>query len=312
MNEHERADDVLERASRGEADAAEIEACIAATRTDLDRNLSVIERRLSPDELIHQAVGYLRDGPTAFFSNLGHTVKTHPVPVALLSVSLGWLMLAGRRSPGAEHADYEMEGGQAWDAARRTGDVARERVAHISERTSRVADRASEFGARARNTASEVGSSLSDRASDVGARTRYMMGHARESVARVGTTVGEQSRHLRDGYLDLVERQPLMLGAIAFAAGAVVAAGLRRTRLEDEAMGNLRDRAVDDAEMRARSELKRGTTAVQSALEGDGSRDSDQTEMTELTPESGEDAARGVTPGQYPHERVHQSEEKDL
>lgn len=79
----------------------EIEDDIERTRSQIGGTLEELERRLSPDRLADQLVGYLR-GPNEFGANLARQVKANPIPVALIGIGVAWLLLAGRddaRSP---------------------------------------------------------------------------------------------------------------------------------------------------------------------------------------------------------------------
>jgi hypothetical protein len=299
MSVYERTDHMLERAARGEADIGEIEECISATRADLDRNLSAVEQRLSPDELIDQAVDYLRSGPTEFLSNFGQAVKTNPVPAALMTVSVAWLMFGGRRSSNNGSAAYR---GGSWaadenydeldslggDTARsdrgdgsstvhRVTETVRERAARLGDRASQLAGQASSAGSRVSQKFNEVG----DKMTEASKHAQEVFQTARERIAQARETLGQQPKRLQAGYHDLADNHPFVLGALAFVAGAAVAASLRRTQIEDRIMGEYRDAALEEAERRARSELHRGAAAAKAALtpSGEGESPDEQLEM---------------------------------
>jgi hypothetical protein len=59
--------------------------------------------------------------------------------------------------------------------------------------------------------------------------------------------VRHQAERMRSGYDSMVRDQPLVLGAIGLAVGAMVAAGLPRTREEDQLMGEASDRLTEKA-----------------------------------------------------------------
>ncbi len=83
----------------------EIEAEIARTRTDMHATLTAIEQRLTPGQLIDQGLDYLRhSGATEFAQNLGGAAKQNPLPVALATIGIGWLMALGRQP--AQHEGY--------------------------------------------------------------------------------------------------------------------------------------------------------------------------------------------------------------
>lgn len=76
----------------------EIEEEIQRTRAEMSRTLHALERRLSPGQLVDQALGYFRgsgEGSSEFATNLGRSIKDNPVPVTLMGIGLGWLMLSG-------------------------------------------------------------------------------------------------------------------------------------------------------------------------------------------------------------------------
>ena len=77
----------------------EIERDIEATRAEMAETLDVIERKLSPGQLIDQAVDYLRAEGTG--SRVGEVIKRNPLPVVLIGVGLAWLALSElSRRPG--------------------------------------------------------------------------------------------------------------------------------------------------------------------------------------------------------------------
>lgn len=83
----------------------EILAEIDRTRGEMDRTLSAIEHRLTPGQLVDQGMDYLRhSGANEFVQNLGGAAKQNPLPVALATIGIGWLMALGRQP--AQHVGY--------------------------------------------------------------------------------------------------------------------------------------------------------------------------------------------------------------
>jgi ElaB/YqjD/DUF883 family membrane-anchored ribosome-binding protein len=303
MSVNERTDRVLDRAARGDADIGEIEECISATRADLDRNLSAMEQRLSKDELINQAVDYLRSGPTDFLSNFGQAVKANPIPATLMTVSLAWLIFGGRRASGNGADGQRAYRGDGWgdddyaeEAAgigedesiagpgpiRRVTETLRERASRLGDHASQVADRGSHLADRAHSASDRVGRKFNEmggKMTDASRRAQEVFQTARERVAQARESLAQQPKRLQSGYQDLTENHPLVLGAIAFVAGAAVAATLRRTQIENEMMGEYRDEAFEEAERRARSGLNRGVETAKSALTRSGEDESPDNQM---------------------------------
>ena len=76
----------------------EIERDLAQTRARLDATIDALQQRLSPGEMVDQAIGYVKEsGGGEFGRNLMLSVRDHPIPVALIGVGVAWLMLAGPR-----------------------------------------------------------------------------------------------------------------------------------------------------------------------------------------------------------------------
>ena len=65
---------------------------IDAQRARVDETIDSLQARLSPGQLVDELLAYTKSGGGAFVGNLGKTAVANPVPVALLGVSLAWLM----------------------------------------------------------------------------------------------------------------------------------------------------------------------------------------------------------------------------
>ena len=134
-----------------------------------------------------------------------------------------------------------------------------------SERASGAAHRVSDAGHSVADAASRLGSDAADAARNAGNRAGAYAsdaGHyaadAGRQAARAGRRVGrgaERAAHqARDGLMDALDREPLIVGALGLALGAAIGAMLPSTRIEDETFGKTRDDMKDEA-VRA---MKRG------------------------------------------------------
>jgi hypothetical protein len=99
---------------------------------------------------------------------------------------------------------------------------------------------ATRFGSGAYSGASRFGSSAYYGASRLGYRTR-------------------------DTFADVLEREPLALGAFGLAIGAALGALLPRTAAEDRLMGEWRDELLEDAEAYGREQYERGRRVAEEA-----------------------------------------------
>ena len=88
---------------------------------------------------------------------------------------------------------------------------------------------------------------------------------ARERAVAAGREMTRQAHHAQDRGIDLFERQPLIVGAIAFAVGAAIGAALPRTRIENSTFGATRDDLVAEAERIYEEEKNRARAAVKEA-----------------------------------------------
>lgn len=94
------------------------------------------------------------------------------------------------------------------------------------------------------------------------------VGHARDQVSSkmdsAKQRVGESTHHAMDsarmkarrgkeGFEHMLDDNPMAIGAMAIAAGALLGAMLPSTRKEDELIGPMRDRFADEAKHAARS-----------------------------------------------------------
>ena len=71
----------------------EIEREIEQDRQRINAKLDEIQNRMSPGQLVDEAIAYAKgSGGGEFLSNLTGSMKSNPIPVALMGVSLAWLM----------------------------------------------------------------------------------------------------------------------------------------------------------------------------------------------------------------------------
>jgi hypothetical protein len=75
---------------------AHIEEELKVTRARMDHRLGELRERLTPGQLLDDAVDYFRtSGGLDFGRNLMASVRDNPLPVAVTGIGLAWLMLSG-------------------------------------------------------------------------------------------------------------------------------------------------------------------------------------------------------------------------
>lgn len=202
----------------GQKSAAEIEREVEGTRARLTGTIEELKDRVSPNNLMDQAVDYLRgSGGQEFLSNLGSSVRQNPLPVLLIGAGIGWLALSGSR-----RNDYE--------AARRLPPAPRRTTASSTmqdlEGTSYPpgAYGSSEYSSSSYGSTSdyEGGSSLRDRAGSRLASVREGVSDTaasvRDSVAGVAAQAGEALSSAKEGIAGAAQRAGQ---AVSHAVGSV-------------------------------------------------------------------------------------------
>ena len=77
-----------------------IERNIDARRANIENLVDALESKLSPGQLIDQALAFTRENGGEFFGNLGTSIKNNPMPMLLTTVGISWLMLGQNQKPG--------------------------------------------------------------------------------------------------------------------------------------------------------------------------------------------------------------------
>jgi ElaB/YqjD/DUF883 family membrane-anchored ribosome-binding protein len=195
----------------------EIEAEIERTRHDMDGTLTAIAERLTPGQLVDQGLDYMRNsGANEYLVNLRQAATRDPIPLALVGVGLAWLMMSSRRPAPAT---------SPWDQS-----TSEQLGSDLKDKLSQTSHRMSESARDMRERASHMGETVRERASRVGET-------ARQQAQRVSESARYQAERLRGSYQNLVNEQPLALGAVGLAIGALLAATTPRTRVEEEMFG---------------------------------------------------------------------------
>jgi hypothetical protein len=198
-------------ATTGTRDPSDLEREASEIRADMDRTLDALERKFAPGQLVDRSLAYLRDHGGEFTRNIGETVKENPVPVLLTAAGLAWLITSslGARSKASETF------------------------------TDQYTD---ESGLRER-----LGEKLHEK-TDAAKRTwRESRTAASGRVAQAVDATRARAQQAQDRARVLIDEQPLVLGALALAAGAIIGAALPTTQYENRTVGPVRNRTLDKA-----------------------------------------------------------------
>lgn len=91
--------------------AAELEREIELQRGRVEDTIDQIQQKLSPGQLVDELMAYTKGGGGEFLASLQRNVTANPLPVALLGVSLAWLMA----KPAGAAAATPSATDRAWD-----------------------------------------------------------------------------------------------------------------------------------------------------------------------------------------------------
>lgn len=242
----------------------EIRRDIERNRQRLDQTSDELGDRLSPGKVLDDLWSSMRNSSGGnSLSALGDAVREHPVPVALVTAGLGWLLV---ESVSGHSASIDRSGGRdggerSYDSGFEAGTGARG-TAYGSPGTgsigsgeddggdgsslgSRLSDAASTAGDKSSELAGRAGSALSgarDRAGDAAS-------DAAEAASRWRGEAGRRGRHAADragqGFWHLLDSNPLAVGAAALGLGVISGLSVPTTRAEDELMGEASSRLAE-------------------------------------------------------------------
>ncbi len=227
----------------------ELEREIDQKRERIEDLVGALESRLSPGQLFDQALAYTKGHGGEFAHNLGNTLKANPVPVVLTSVGLLWLALGQNRTPAPATAGTPLK-----DKLSGALDSVATRAGHTRDSLNRgshdVRDKVTGLGESVSAKASETGERLSD------------------TAAQAKDTLADQAHQLKGSFDTLLREQPLVVGALGIALGALLGAALPRTETEDRTLGKHSDKLTTKAKELANSGYEQVKAAGRDVADG--------------------------------------------
>ena len=157
-------------------------------------------------------------------SSLVQYIRENPIPFALVGLGVGMLTM-NRRRPQPQQGYYRPS----------------------PPLTDRARSVASDLTETARNAAERASTAVSSAADSVRETVGSAVETTRQQLNTVSAQAAETARTARDRFTTTLQENPLALGVAALAAGAIVGLSVPSTRVEDEYMGEARDRLIDQA-----------------------------------------------------------------
>lgn len=210
----------------------DIERGIDRDRSHFSETLSALEKKLSPGQLVDQALHYAKRNGGDFSDNLVKSVANNPIPTILTGVGMAWMALNQNSSPSESHAPGRSNGA-GW-----------------SEKMTQAKDKAKGYEGQ-----------FSDSAHQAGDKAYDMANEARHSAQELGTRGKQQWQRTSQQAVHFFEENPLAIGAAAVAIGALIGAALPLTSREKELLGHKGEEMVHDVQATAESAKDTATEA---------------------------------------------------
>ena len=232
----------------------------------------------------------------SFIDGLTAAARENPLAAALIGGGALWLLIGSDKlknaagsvtSAAAPLADLgartQRSAESAWEDS--YGSM-RKRASQMQDEASRGVNQTMRNARTAASDAmSGAAETMSGAAETMGERFDEGVAGAREMFDRLGRALPSKDaiRQAQSSLSDLLERQPLVLGAVGLAIGATVAGALASSRLEDEWVGNMSDSLKEDLKERAGAvsqSVREGADTLQAELSDAGAEIADRVQQT--------------------------------
>ncbi len=208
------------------------------------------------------------------------TIKRNPAPALLAAVGLGWLIMESRsqasgqgmRQRGRQGDRYylgnEQYGRGGYDYGYTYDEYGRRSVGYsepnqyegqgqgMRERASnamgqagdRMQGAAQQATSKVQDVASQASDAVQDAASNAKDTAGQVVDSARQGAQQVAQQAQYQAQRVGSRFGDMMQDNPVVIGAAALALGAIVGFALPITDKENQIMGEARDKVVDRAQ----------------------------------------------------------------
>ena len=262
--------------------AADVEREVEASRGNLDRTVEALKDRMSPGQLFDEANRAMGGAGQQVLSRLIDQVRENPLPVAMVGLGLAWLMTSQGRSGahaaveprsfspsiqtyGGLGSELQAGGGSAPNGgghglAEGVGDALKSAGGKASD----LLHGAKDSIASAASHVGHAGSSAASSVSQAGLRARH---DTMDAARQAASGVGGMAQRAQSTVSDLLEREPLLIGALGVMVGIAVGAAIPTTATEDRLMGQARDDLMQKGHELVDQTVGQATGAAQAAVD---------------------------------------------
>lgn len=227
-------------------------------------------------EVVVTAVGGAAHTAKEASSSMLDFIKQNPVPMSLMGIGLGWLFMNSRKhgTLGQRYPEVSYRYGYGSYDADEGGSSVRETLSSAKDKVGDVAghakDRVSDVAGRATEGLSEVAGTVQDKASQLTHQARdkasELTHQARDKASQLTDQAQYKARAAVGSLEQMVQDNPLAVGAMALVVGAVVGMTVPGTSREQRLMGETRDRLVERAGETAQDLTQKAKSVAQEAL----------------------------------------------
>lgn len=208
---------------------SELERRAESTRAELAQTVDALHSRVSPSAIKADVKSYIRDNPLQAAAlavgaayPVWRLIGAMPAPVLLIGAGLA---MARRRDASAYGSTSSAGTGSGMMAGLKD---------KASDLTSSLAEKAQDTVESLRSTVADTASRTTDTLSGTFDSTRRA---AADTLHQVSDRAGETYARASEQLSDVIERNPLLIGGLAFAVGSLAAAAVPVTRQESRLMG---------------------------------------------------------------------------
>jgi hypothetical protein len=230
---------------------------------------------------------------TNFLGSLRESVRENPLAAALIGGGALWLLMGNDRLKRAASSASAATAPLA-DIGARNLRSAEPKFEHSPPTAPEMENGSSQ---RVSETWREAASATSGAADAIKDRLDEGVTYARESLGKLGGALPRKETLARaqSSFSELLERQPLVLGAIGLAIGATVAGAFSVSDLENEWGGDLSDSVKADLSARAAAVSQSVREASDTLRAEIGDMGAESLERLQETGQNAMDAARRAT-----------------
>jgi ElaB/YqjD/DUF883 family membrane-anchored ribosome-binding protein len=263
---------VEELRRESERSRAVLTSTVVSLRDKVSDTADDLKERLSPTNIKEEVKDYVRQGSEQFFHSIERKARENPLQAIAIGAGLAYplwgifktipmpIMLVGaglwlsRQKTASRSGDGWVQG-----MARKMTEAGAEGANRVSDEVTGAATSVSagveSLTDKVRATAHDVRDSVSGMGQSVVDSVKESAVSATDSVSATASDlrnkVSEFSDQTKNSFVDLVDRNPLLVGSIGLAIGAFIAASLPRSDAENRVFGersdDLKDKAMEAA-----------------------------------------------------------------